>query len=224
MAAKALATITAVTGSGVLRTGSCAVAATLLLLLFGVGSAGSASARPTSPSATTVLKLATPAPGHVRALVVQFTRASTARPPRITLVGRYPVQPRVALVAGLGRSSANQTPAGQTQWTGLITIASFKRATAMRSQAAVTRPVARIRVERPYKAMFLGSVVVDHVTPHPVAIDSAAFVVPFKRVSKVVPDPYGVPANLLNEVRRALAGIPSDAFATAVLGHPPAGG
>ena len=171
-----------------------------------------------------MLKLATPAPGHVKALVVLFTRPAASRAPRITLAGRYPVQPRIALVAGLGRSAMSQT-AGQTQWLGLVTIANFKRAAAMRSLAAVKRPaVARIRVERPLKVVFTGSVLVDRATTHPVAIDAPAFTVPFKRVSKLVPDPYGVPANLLNEVRRALAGIPSEAFATAVLGHPPAGG
>jgi hypothetical protein len=215
----------AVTGRGVLRTGSCAIAAAAVVLVLGVSSAGSASARPQRSAATTVLKLATPAPGHVKALVVLFTRPATSRAPRITLVGRYPVQPRVALVGGLGRSAASQTTAGQTQWVGLVTIANFKRAAAMRTLAAVKRPaVARIRVERPFKATFLGNVLVDHATTHPVVVDAPAFAVPFKRVSKLVPDPYGLPGNLLNEVRRALAGIPSEAFATAVLGHPPAGG
>jgi hypothetical protein len=214
----------AVTGRGVLPTGSCALAAAVVALLLGVASAGSASARPGQASATTTLKLATPAPGHVKALVVQFTRPAGSRAPRITLVGRYPVQPRVALVGGLGRSAMSQTASGPTEWVGIVAIANFKRASAMRTLAAATRPVARIRVERPFKAAFLGNVLVDRPTPHPLPIEPSAFAIPFKRVSKLIPDPYGVPANLLNEVRRALAGIPSEAFATAVLGHPPTTG
>jgi hypothetical protein len=215
-----------VTGGGVLRVGSCALATAFAAVLLACGLTASASARSGQAGATTVLKLATPPPGQVKALVVLFTRPATSPAPRISLVGKYPIQPRVAFVGGIGRATTSQTVAGPVQWVGLVTIANFKRPSALRSLAAGSagRPVARIRVPRPYKAAFLGSVVVDYPTAHPVAVDATAFSVAIKRVSKLVPDPYGLPGNLLNEVRRALGGIPSDAFATAVLGRPPTGG
>jgi hypothetical protein len=201
----------------------CVGAVTLVALPFAAVSAGSERASPRAKPAPGIIKLRVPAPGHVNAAVLTFTRkAGSTAPPRIALAGRYTVRPRVTLVGGVSRWANSET-----QWVALVTIVNFKPQppSTGRTLAAVTRPLVRIRAQRPYKTVFVGNVPVDRAMKRPIVINSFGLGVVLKRISRVgIPDPYDNPAYVLNEVRRALAGLPNPAFAAAVLGRLPTSG
>jgi hypothetical protein len=189
-------------------------------VVVALGAAAPAGSSPSATSRLLPLTLKTPKPGHVTAVVFTFNRKEKAPAPRIRLAQRYRGPKTVGIAAGVSLV-ANST----TKWVGLVTIVNFKKPppTSQRTLAAVKKaPLLRFRVPVPLLQTFEGNVRVDKGVRRYV-IQNFSWKVAFSRKQTGVAADYARPEALLNEVRFALAGMPSTAFADAVLGRVPTG-
>jgi hypothetical protein len=202
------------------------VRSVVVVLGFGVVAAPAGStwtaAKPPRPA---VLKFAAPQRGHVTAAVLLFKRQAGSKPPKVSFVGRPKAQASSVYAVGVGRWAYSQT-----QWVALVAFVNFKPLpppgggpppTGRTLASANATPAVRVSAERPFSVSFRGDVPL--ATPRAKAVIKSFKwdVVRTRPAGKAVPAEFRQPANVLDEVKRALAGIPNPQFADAVLGRVP---